>query len=540
VSVTEGDELFFDFSTLDPTLRTFLVGHSVQVDAVTVPSAFHSSAAEGAFPQPYRGWAAAGYNGNRDRATLPIVQTDLVVDESFGDQLPDSVDPQAEQDGFGADPRIDPPKVTPFAASPQRQHWAGGENAWVARAAASSARFGGGSIQLPQESDFAGTTAVPRLSRSEQISLTGTVGGGVGNLGGSIATGDSTGEVDFLDLNGDLFPDVVGAGGIQYTDPSGALGGTRGTLPDGAVRRTSNQAGNASAGSAARTISTGRGYSSPPGHSQANTAEAGNDLPPLGVGGTIGGSQSDTGFDLLDVNGDALPDRIYQNGQVALNLGYRFGAQESWPGAGAVNDGSGSNFGLNIGFNTDFCGFAGGASYSEGSHSAGTTLADLNGDGLLDRVFDGDPITVSLNTGSGFQPPVPFHGSLSGVNEDQNASLGGGAYFTFSICFIVVCIIINPGGNVSTGASRTEQMLRDLNGDGFPEHLLSTRDDQRRWPRTSPTAPTCWPASPGRWGPGWSSTTPGTGTRSGSRSPGGCSPRSGSMTASPGTGRTCS
>jgi hypothetical protein len=37
---------------------------------------------------------------------------------------------------------------------------------------------------------------------------------------------------------------------------------------------------------------------------------------------------------------------------------------------------------------------------------------------------------------------------------------------------------VDPGGNVSTGASRTEQMLRDLNGDGYPEHLLSTSDDQ--------------------------------------------------------------
>lgn len=477
VPVTAGDHLFFDFSTLDPTLRTFLTDHSVEVNGVVAPSAFHSAAVEDAFPQPYRGWGAIGYNGNRDRATQPIVQTDLVVDDSFGDQLPGSVDPQADRDGFAADPRIDPPTATPFAAAPEHQRWTGGENSWVSRDAASASRFGGGSVGLPQDSDFAGT-AVPRLARSEEISLTGTIGGGVGNLGGSIATGDSTGRVDFLDLNGDLYPDVVGAGGIQYTDPDGALGDTRGTLPDGAVRRTTNQSGNASAGSAARTIATGHGRTSPPGHSTANTADAGNDLPPLGVGGTLGGSQHDTGFDLLDINGDGLPDRVYEDGRVALNLGYRFGAPESWPGAGAVNDGSGSNFGLNIGFNTDFYGFAGGASYSEGERSADQTLADLNGDGLLDRVLDGDPITVSLNTGNGFQPPVPFHGSLSGLNADQHASLGGGAYFTFSICFLVACVIINPGGNVSTGLSRTEQQLRDLDGDGYPEHLLSTGDDQ--------------------------------------------------------------
>src|SRR5205823_2586748 len=47
-----------------------------------------------------------------------------------------------------------------------------------------------------------------------------------------------------------------------------------------------------------------------------------------------------------------------------------------------------------------------------------------------------------------------------------------------SICFTVVCIIINPGGNISAGASRTEQVLRDINGDGYVDQLSSTKDDQ--------------------------------------------------------------
>src|SRR5204863_6217714 len=103
------------------------------------------------------------------------------------------------------------------------------------------------------------------------------------------------------------FPDVLGAGGVQYTDPNGALGATHGSMPDGAIRKSSNVSGNASAGSAARTISTGRGYAAPPGHAPANTAEAGNDMPPFSVGGNWGGSKSDGQFDLLDINGDSLP-----------------------------------------------------------------------------------------------------------------------------------------------------------------------------------------------------------------------------------------
>jgi RHS repeat-associated protein len=346
----------------------------------------------------------------------------------------------------------------------------------------SSSRLGVDSIAVPKPSDFGNATAVPRVARSQQVSLTGSVGGSVGSVGGSIATGDSTGQVDFIDMNGDQFPDVVGTGGIQYSDMTGGLGGTRSSTPDGAVRKSTNISGNASAGSAARTISTGRGMDSPPGHAATNTAEAGNDMPafgsPISVGGSLGGSKSDGQFDLLDINGDDLPDRVFADGRVALNLGYRFGAPETWRNPAPINDGSGSNVGINIGFNTDFYGFAGGASFSTGSSSAAGTLLDMNGDGLMDRVFAGTPLKVALNTGNGFEPPVDFNGSRSDLNGDRNASLGGGVYFTFGICFTVVCIVINPGGDVTTGASRTEVSLRDINGDGFADQLASTRDNQ--------------------------------------------------------------
>ena len=484
IAVDGDDELFFDFSTSDPTLREFLIGRTVNVtfgsNGTTEPAAnaFHSTAGEGAFPQPYRGWGAIGYNGNRGRADQPIVQDALVIDDSYADQLPDSVDPQGQQGPFGQDPRIDPPKVVPFSPSPRHGRWGAGELSWVARAAVSSSRLGADSIDLPDPEDLAGATAVPRLARAEQVSLTGGVGGPVGSVGGSIATGDSTGQVDFVDMNGDGFPDVVTTGGIQYTDPTGGLGDSRGTLPDGAVRRSTNVSGNANAGSAARTITTGRGHAGPPGHVPANTAESGNDMPPLGVGGSIGGSSSDGRFDLLDVNGDGLPDRVYHDGRVALNLGYRFGTAEPWRNPAPLNDGTGTNSGLNLGFNTDFYGFAGGASYHESRTSTAGTLLDMNGDGLLDRVFAGNPITVGLNTGNGFEPPVQFRGSLAEINGDRTAAFGGGAYFTFSLCFLFACVIINPGAHVSTGVGRTEQALRDLNGDGFADHLSSTRDDR--------------------------------------------------------------
>lgn len=164
----------------------------------------------------------------------------------------------------------------------------------------------------------------------------------MGSVGGSVARGTAKGVLDYLDMNGDGYPDVVGAAGVQYTDPTGVLGATKGSVPGGSVRESENVTGNASAGSAARTITTGRGNAAPSAGGTANTSTSGNDMPPLGVGGNLGTGKSDGRFDLLDINGDSLPDRVYEDGRAALNLGYRFAAAEPWPG-GKINEGTSSS-----------------------------------------------------------------------------------------------------------------------------------------------------------------------------------------------------
>ncbi|MFC5826052.1 SpvB/TcaC N-terminal domain-containing protein [Nonomuraea insulae] len=477
VEAAAGDQLFFDFTTTAPVVLT---GASVLVGGVEEAATVHSTAPEGVYGRPYRGWAYVGYNGNGDRATQPIRQADLVKVEDVQAQLPQDVDPVRDRPEFEQDPQVTPPNAILFVPQPDRNRWASGEDLWISGATVTSSRLGGQAIGLPAVADVSGPRAVPRMSRSQQISVTGSVGGGVGTVGGSVSTGTSSGELDYLDMNADRFPDVVGPGGIQYTDPSGVLGETRGDMPGGTVRSSDNVSGNASAGSAARTITTGRGDAAPSGTNTANTSSSGNDMPPLGIGGNLGTGTSDAESDLMDINGDGLPDRVFEDGRAALNLGYRFAAPEPWPG-GPLNDGSSDNSGVNIGFNTDFYGFAGGASLNQGDSTSSAALADVNGDGLADRVFAGSPIKVAINTGSGFAAPVDFAGSLSGVNSDVNARLGAGAYFTISIPIafgIGGFVIINPGADTSTGASRAAQMIRDINGDGFADHLASSADNQ--------------------------------------------------------------
>jgi RHS repeat-associated protein len=484
VPVNDGDDLFFDFSTVDTTLLPRLTGESVTVDGNTAPSAFHASVEQGAFAQPYRGWGAIGYQGNRNRASSPIIESDLVLDESFRNQLPNGPT-EGDVPGFTQNPSANQPRVTVFAPLPAQNRWAGADdNTFVAADSAASSRLGLDTIDVASDADFAGATGVSRRGRTQQISATfgATIPGINLGAGASVAHGDTKGQVDFIDLNGDRFPDVVGQGGIQYSDPVGGLGGKRGSL-DGNVRESSSLAYSvsANAGSPARTSGNSKGQDAPAGGKSSNTAKSGTEMPALGLGGNLGGGESDTGYDLIDINGDGLPDKVFENGTAKLNLGYSFAPNaEPWPG-GPVNAGKTTNGGVNLGFNTQFYGFAGGVSAALGSSVTGASLQDMNGDGLADRVFtngDNNPVGVAINTGNGFTAPTPFRGSLSDIASDKNASLGAGVYFTFGFCFFFGCIVFNPGADVSTGIGRAEVALRDVNGDGYVDHVRSTRDNE--------------------------------------------------------------
>jgi RHS repeat-associated protein len=486
VTVAQGDELFFDFSTLDTTLPAKLTGQSVSVstDGVTfdpVPSALHASAEQGAFAQPYRGWGAIGYQGSRARATAPIVQADLALDESYRNRIPAA---PKETDVPGFEGRVTPPNAVVFAPKPAQSRWGSDDgNTWVAADGAAGSRLGTDRIDVARDADFAGATGVSRVAGNRQISTTfgASIPGVPIGAGASVAKGRGTGQVDFLDLNGDNFPDVVGSAGIQYSDMNGGLGDTRGNLGAGNVRESDSTAFtvSANAGSPARTVPNGRGQDAPSADRAANTARSGAEMPSLGIGGSAGGGESDTAFDLLDINGDGLPDRVFDNGNAALNLGYRFATPEPWAG-GPLNDASSRNTALDLGFNTDFYGFAGGVSASTGTSKTNASLTDMNGDGLADRVFSGGggTLAVAINTGNGFAPPAPFRGSLPGINSDASSTLAGGAYFTFGFCFFFGCLVFNPGADVSTGIGRSEIALRDVNGDGYVDHVRSTKDSE--------------------------------------------------------------
>ncbi|MDQ4071014.1 MAG: sugar-binding protein [Actinomycetota bacterium] len=482
VTVTQGDRLYFDFSASDPALADRLPGRDVFVTypvlaPLPVPATFYGTTAPGLFPQPYRGWSVAGYNGNRERANQAVDESLLVVDNDYDHDLAERVARGEE----AYQPR--PAKAYAFMPFPEELKWAGpDESTWVKDGSASSSRVGADTVAVPTSSDFAGGRAVSRLSRTSQTA----VGAGA-IVSGSFSVGTSYGEVEYMDTNGDQFPEIVGNGRIQYTTPTGGLEPANRTIPNlGRPRENEpdDRATNAGiGGSPAMFQGNAKGEVDTAGKGAPRTNNTGSQMQPLGLSASAGQGKSDVHKDLIDVNKDGLPDQVSVDGaelRVALNLGYSFAAPEPW-GSGAVNDGSSTNGSISatpLGFNNGNYEFAGGLSLSRNDSKSTQTMLDINGDGLVDGVrAEGSKLRVAVNTGNGLQPEVDWLGANQ-FARSSTTGLGAGAYFTIGIplCLAACYVIINPGLDGSQNMARQEIQVRDADGDGAADVLASISD----------------------------------------------------------------
>ena len=410
VPMTAGDQLFFDLSSRDTAfatrLTTFVVTTGTDPNVQTLPAAVHTRAAEGLFRNPT-------VAGRSPVTTATVRATRSRSTRSCSCSMGHTI---RTTRAFTRSRRTWP-----------RPAWGGpDEAAWVKAGEASSSRLGLDDIRMPRSEQFAGAGAVPRLSRSTNNSV---------SVGVTASEGTSESRLDFQDLNGDRFPDVIGQGGVQYSNMRGGLGATRGGAGLGSARQSTNVAVGASTtlgGNNAVTIANAKSDAAPSGQRPTITAKQGMDMPVLGFSANIGAGTADTEHDLIDINGDGLPDKVYKDGTVALNLGYSFAPAEPW-GGGIVNHGQSldAGGGANLGFNRNHYSLAGGLSLTVGMSKSNETYTDINGDGLPDKIVAGTPLTVRLNTGTGFTAPIAWPGGHGHVAMDKHVSLGGGAYFTF-------------------------------------------------------------------------------------------------------------
>ena len=572
VSLPTGEEFWFDVTARDAGVGGKVTGASISLSwtennveqTVTPPSTFNWIGDQSYFPVSYRGWGLAGYRADGTRARSALHEEDFRPGPAGGGSF-DNADDACDAQPGGC---IEPADVENLTFDPDYPV----DDSGMAQVDLSSAKDQipeafpyvptltpppagplGESWQTPdREPRIMGTATVSRAARYQDLpsgfgsgvgstltapSLWGSTGpsfslmGGVGPLSGSFAFGWSGSTIDYMDMNGDGFPDIVTPGKITYTNPRGGraciVGGVQAPCEGGGaevVQQSTTVATGVglegapigiSSNTKGRTNSTQGGSTNKGG--QASDKEYAGDLG-LSIGfdyswsnpnapnpeyadevGMIPGDPTAPGLAteqvLADINGDGLPDRVTADPSgvfVRFNLGYGFSAEAVQWSAGGFESSESPSGSLGGGFSLPYYEFAGGVSAASNMDFARYAWEDVNGDGLLDALHkNASTMDVAFGTGIGVGAAQPY-GTMADVpydvfpgiptdtagqqaRQDQAQSLGGGidvSIYIGPLCVVGVCyLVVNPGGHFNNSLSVTDVELVDVNGDGAPDSV---------------------------------------------------------------------
>ena len=446
----------------------------------------------------YRGWGQFAYNGNKAYASQPIEVSALTIDRDKyknivehyksthdGKQLAKSLTPVNEQRFF----------VMGYDTN-KRMYVGGSEHVFISLDTICSSRIGEDAIIIDSVhyAKNAGELSAPVLMSESKSNGYGVSGGiSYAGLSGSKSTQISYSKVSLMDINGNGYPDwleeVDGNIVTQYTNATGTLGEDRMKLnvthpkfkasssTIGADASLSKQASSKSA--LAISINPKPQDDETPGGSDRHNSSNGNAISSVSVSasGNFTSGTSHTESDWTDLNGDGLPDMLFGD-KVKFGLGYDFTNEEN-SGVTSLESSENSTWGAGLGTSI---GVLGNADISFGVNGTKTTtkynvsFIDVNGDGLPDKITrSGEKFTIMLNTGSGF---IPYSEEQQGrFNESLATSVSQYGNFAVSIPIHILFLKLRFTAKVtkswSSGVSFTSAALRDIDGDGLPDLIIS-------------------------------------------------------------------
>lgn len=420
----------------------------------------------------FRGWGQFAFkgdptNGILDQRKLSLDNINTLPNDPAN--YPDS----ASLGGLGSLPNPAMADLVVLAPNPLKQSWVGYDTSvYVNNGFMSSARLWMHDVSV--DSLMAGQSAAAVNKKSETItnSFSGGISVGLdGGLGTSFAT--TRVQLDMMDMNGDLYPDVLNDESMQYTLPNGGLG-------TAVIQQSVGQSENKgwSAG-----LSGGGEYqqASTEGANKGNGAKAAQKTAKAspGISGSINTNNDQSVAAWVDMNGDGLMDRVYNNGAVSLNMGYRFAAPEQWGMAG-IDENFSASVGAGLGISLSAGSFQAGFGLSRTEGDNRLLLNDINGDGLPDElVLKGTTLVVRLNTGNGFGPAFNWNGFTAiNYNISTGESLNTAVTLSFPVAIIFIKFCINPSANGGHGVTRQEDVIMDIDGDGYADMLHSGNDGE--------------------------------------------------------------
>ncbi|MBS4039929.1 MAG: hypothetical protein KGZ81_04950, partial [Flavobacteriales bacterium] len=328
---------------------------------------------------------------------------------------------------------------------------------------------------------YTGMYAINKRHKSHSRS----VNHGSGSFGLTKANGVYSYQfTDFIDLNGDGYPEIIKPNEIHFTNSTG--GHLAQSIPLSSYPNSSNNS--------STTLALTKNYSSPGvsvGNKTVNSGKTNEKTVSMGTAsarGSVGLSatlegESKTNEHYMDVNGDGIPDKIFlQNGNVILQLisgnitstpiNISSLLHESKPGFLSFSLGAG--FDLSDLFNTPL-GFGVNLGLNASNSRTVKTFKDLNSDGLVDVLIANSLYLNQNNTFNNSPISIP---NLDTDSKNKSVFISGNLnyYHAFKICCWFFPILFfktgtTTGANANLSINTNEKDFRDFNGDGFPDYI---------------------------------------------------------------------
>ncbi|HLP04618.1 MAG TPA: toxin TcdB middle/N-terminal domain-containing protein [Paludibacter sp.] len=302
---------------------------------------------------------------------------------------------------------------------------------------------------------------------------------GVANpgLSGSKSSGSSTTVSAFTDMNGDGYPDYITDNQVEYSNARGSRDGEKLTFLNETTKNDSWSLG--ISGGFSRSESPNSGGQKMVDIAKQTAYLSENPSPSLSVGASYVDNNDHATSAYIDINGDGLPDRLFQdaggNYKVCLNLGYKFMDEAVDYGLKNIQSGTSHGFSFNVGVGVDAGVVSGGKGRNTSTTTATTLFAlrDMNGDGLADqlRVGKDSKCYIRYNKGNGFDDTELQASGIDFINETE--SKGSSDNVNFRVTIPIWLIKITAGGSTSIGTSTDyiSKEIQDIDGDGFPDLL---------------------------------------------------------------------